>query len=308
MLHFFATSSPIFAVVVLGWLAARLRLVPPAGFSAFSTYAFDLALPALLVGLLGRQPLAVAFDVRFFGALLAAGATVFAATAATTALVARAPLRTMAANAQAATGGNLGFLGVPLLLALLGDRAAGPIGMAMVAEVGLLMPLGIVLMSVRRGGASRGLGRELATATILNPIVVSVAAGVALGVAGARLPAPVDRFLSFVGASAGPTALFALGGSLAGRSLGPHWRTVAGVAAAKLVLYPAVAWVLLRAAGLPPQWVAAGVLIASLPTAAYVFVFAERHDAGPERISAEILVSTVAAALTFPLVAWLVMP
>jgi hypothetical protein len=178
----------------------------------------------------------------------------------------------------------------------------------MVAEVGLLMPLGIVLMGIRREGASRGLARELTLATVANPIVVAVGAGAVMGLTGAQLPAPLDRFLSFVGASAGPTALFALGGSLAGRRLGPHWRAAAGIAAAKLVLYPAVAWAFLRAAGLPPPWVSAGVLIAALPTAAYVFVFAQRHDAAPERISAEILLSTAAGALTFPLAAWLLAP
>jgi predicted permease len=54
--------------------------------------------------------------------------------------------------------------------------------------------------------------------------------------------------------------------------------------------------------------VAAGVLIAALPTAANVFVFAQRYDAQPERVSAAILLSTLAGALTFPLAAWLVMP
>ena len=61
-------------------------------------------------------------------------------------------------------------------------------------------------------------------------------------------------------------------------------------------------------AGLGPEWVAAGVLIAALPTAANVFVFADRFDAVPERVSAEILASTVAAVVTFPLVASLVLP
>jgi hypothetical protein len=310
VLHFFLTSSPIFAVVLAGWLAARLRLVPAAGFSAFSTYAFDLALPALLVGLLGRQPIARTFDARFLAALLAAGTAVFAATLAASLLLPRQrpPLRVAAAHAQAATGGNLGFLGVPLLLALLGDAAAGPIGMGMVAEVGLLMPLGIVLMGMRRGGAARGVAREVALATVANPIVASVAVGVVLGVTGWRLPGPVDRFLAFVGPSAGPTALFALGGTLAGRRLGPHWRPVAAVAVVKLAVYPALAWSLLRVSGVQQAWVAAGTLIAALPTAAYVFVFAERHDALPERVSAEILLSTAAAAFTFPIAAWLVLP
>jgi hypothetical protein len=54
--------------------------------------------------------------------------------------------------------------------------------------------------------------------------------------------------------------------------------------------------------------VAAGVLIAALPTAANVFVFAQRYDAVPERISSEILLSTLVGAGTFPVVAWLVLP
>jgi hypothetical protein len=54
--------------------------------------------------------------------------------------------------------------------------------------------------------------------------------------------------------------------------------------------------------------VAAGVLIAALPTAANVFVFAQRLGAVPERISAEILLSTLLGAVSFPVVAWLVMP
>ncbi len=309
MLTFFLQSSPIFAVVAIGFAAARLGWLAPAGIAAFAAFAFDVALPALVTSLLARQPLSSIFDARFFGALLGAGAIVFAATAALTAL-ARPGLRVVGAHAQAATTGNLGFLGVPLLLALLGERATGPLAMAILAEVGLLMPLGIVLMSLgrERGGEPRRVLRDVARATLGNPIVLGVCAGLAVGLSGSRLPVPVDRFLSFVGASAGPTALFALGGSLAARRIGPHWGAVAGIAAAKLVAYPAVAWMLLRSTGLPPHWVAAGVLIAALPTAANVFVFAQRYDAVPGRISAEILLSTVAGAATFPVVAWLVLP
>lgn len=310
MLQFFLASSPIFAVVALGFAAARLRLVAPQGFSAFAAYAFNLALPALMTSMLGRQPLGRAFEPRYVLALLAAGLAVFTAVALLTATLGRAGLAVAGSHAQAATGGNQAFLGVPLMLAVVGERATGPIAMVVLVEAGLLMPLGLACMGLGhpRAGASRGLAPVLFRATLLNPIVLGVAVGAALGLTGLSLPAPVDRLLTFLGASAGPVALFALGGTLAAQRLGEGWRPVLGLVVAKLVVYPALAWVLLRAAGLGPDWVAAGTLVAGLPTAAYAFVFAQRFEAAPARVSAAILVSTLLGVVTFPLTAWLVLP
>lgn len=310
MLQFFLASSPIFAVVALGFAAGRRGLVAPAGFSAFAAYAFNLALPALMVSMLARQPLGQAFEPRFFGAVLAAGLLVFAATALLTGLPGRRGLAEAGSHGQAATGGNQAFLGVPLMLAVVGERATGPIAMVILAEAGVLMPIGLACMGLGRprGGGAAGLGAVLARATLLNPIVLGVAAGAALGLAGLPLPSPAERLLAFLGASAGPVALFALGGTLAMQRLGEGWRPVLLLSAAKLAAYPALAWALLRAAGLGADWVAAGTLLAGLPTAAYAFVFAQRFDAAPARVSAAILLSTLLGAVTFPLTAWLVLP
>jgi predicted permease len=308
MLQFFLTSAPIFAVVALGFATARLRLVAPQGFVAFAAYAFNLALPALLVTMLARQPFVRSFEPRFFAALLVAGLVAFLAVAGLT-LAGRAGLAVAGSHAQAATGGNQAFLGVPLMLALVGERATGPIAMVILAEVGILMPIGLACMGLGpwRAGGWRGLATVLARSTLLNPIVLGVAAGAALGLLGARLPDPADRLLTFLGGSAGPVALFSLGGTLAGQRLGEGWRPVLGLVVTKLIAYPALAWLLLRAAGLGQEWVSAGTLLAALPTAAYAFVFAQRFDAAPERVSAVILLSTLAAAVTFPLTAWLVL-
>ncbi len=310
MFQFFLASSPIFAVVALGYGAARFRLVPTQGFPAFAAYAFNLALPALMITMLARQPLDRAFEPSYFAGLLASGLAVFTVVAALTRTLGRSDLAVAGAQAQAATGGNQAFLGVPLLLAVVGEKATGPIALCILAEAGILMPIGLACMGLGhpRAGASRGLAPVLARATLLNPIVLGVAAGAALGLLGVPLPGPVDRLLTFLGGSAGPVALFALGGTLAGQRLGEGWRPVLGLVAAKLVAYPLLAWLLLRAAGLGPDWVAAGTLVAGLPTAAYAFVFAQRFEAVPERVSAVILLSTLAAVVTFPLTAWLVLP
>jgi malonate transporter len=309
MLQFFLTSSPIFAVVALGFAAARLRLVGPQGFVAFAAYAFNLALPALLVTMLARQPFGRSFEPRFFAAILAAGLVSFVAVAALTATSGRGGLAVAGSHAQAATGGNQAFLGVPLMLAIVGERATGPIAMVILAEVGILMPVGLACMGLgqRRDRASGELAAALARASLLNPIVLGVAAGALLGLLGASLPGPAERLLTFLGGSAGPVALFALGGTLAGQRPGQGWTPVLGLVVVKLVAYPALAWALLRVAGLGPDWVSAGTLLAALPTAAYAFVFAQRFEAAPERVSATILLSTLAGVVTFPLTAWLLL-
>jgi predicted permease len=102
-------------------------------------------------------------------------------------------------------------------------------------------------------------------------------------------------------------ALFALGGTLARLSVG---RDLAGVAAGttlvKLVAYPALVWLVLGVwLQLDSFWVTAGVLLAAMPTATNAFLLAQRQGAGADEVSAAVLLSTVAAALTFPITAWL---
>ncbi|WP_332694482.1 AEC family transporter, partial [Bosea sp. (in: a-proteobacteria)] len=75
----------------------------------------------------------------------------------------------------------------------------------------------------------------------------------------------------------------------------------------KLVLHPLLTWfVLAIVLRLDPFWVKAGVLYAALPIAANVFVISERFETDSRPLAAAIVISTAAAALTFPLAIWLV--
>jgi malonate transporter and related proteins len=305
---------PIFAVIGLGWLATRARLAPPVMVEAVGAFSFHFALPALLLRLMAAQPLGSSFDPRFFAGYLGACLTVLFAAMGAAALLggrARAPA---AGLGVAAAFGNVGYLGPPLLLSLMGDRASGPLAMAIMAEVIMVLMLGDVMMAARRGdddaaaAAAAGPLRRALRVLAVNPVILAIAAGAALGATGTALPDPADRFLAFLGGAAGPTALFALGGTL-GR-LRFHRRLLAiaaAVSAAKLGLYPLLAWAVLgRGLGLDPPWVAAGTLLAAMPIASNAFILAQRHAAAQEEVSAAVLLSTIAAVAAFPLTAWLV--
>jgi len=52
-------------------------------------------------------------------------------------------------------------------------------------------------------------------------------------------------------------------------------------------------------ADVPPAWALAGLLNAGIPTAANVFVLAERYGVQPARVSTAVFLSTALAVVTF---------
>jgi malonate transporter and related proteins len=308
MIDFVLLSLPIFGVVALGWAAMRTHLATPAALDALTAFSFRFALPALVLQLIAGQPLDRSFDPIFYGGYLASGSLVFAFVFGLSRVLARQPVAPAGAHGAAATVSNLGFLGPPLMLAFFGDRGAGPLAMAILAEILVLLSVGAVIMGASHGGGA-GVGSHLLRGTVANPVVVAIALGATLAATGVALPLPLDRFLGFLGGAAGPTALFALGGTLAVQRIDRGTAlTAAGITAAKLVAYPALVWfVLARLLQVEAFWVQAGVLMASLPSAGNVYIVAHRYAADAERVSAAIVFSTVVSVGTVPLAAWLML-
>ncbi|WP_407178668.1 AEC family transporter [Bradyrhizobium sp. STM 3562] len=309
MISFVLLSMPIFGLVALGWAAVKAELTPPAALDALGAFSFRFALPALVMRLIASEPLGRSFNPTFFAGYFASGCLMFALTFGVSHLLQRQRSSVAGAHATSATVSNLGFLGPPIVLAFFGQRGAGPLAMAIVAEVMILMSVGAAIMAGSERGRV-GAGPLILKSTIYNPVIVAIVAGAAIAAAGVALPVPVDRFLALLGASAAPTALFAVGGALAvqriKRSTG---FAAAGVTMVKLVIYPLTVWcVLAHVLRIEPFWSGTGVLIASLPSAGSNYVLAQRYAADADQVSAAIVLSTIVSVVTVPWVGWLVAP
>lgn len=300
---FLALCLPIFAVIGLGLAAARLRWAPPAVVDAVGHFSFHFALPALLLRLMAAQPLSRSFEPRYFAGYLGACLLVFFGVLVLAMRLGGRRRGQAAAMGAAAAMGNVGYLGPPLMLPLLGERSAGPVAMAIMSEVAVVLALGSALMAPAAG---RGLARSVGRSILRNPVLLSIGCGAALGALAVPIPGPIERFLGFLGAAAGPTALFALGGTLGRLAVGGRLAAAAaGLSLAKLVAYPVLVFLVLGPGlGLDPFWLQAGVLLAAMPTANNAFVMAQRFHAAPDEVSATVLLSTLLAAVAFPMTAW----
>jgi len=90
-----------------------------------------------------------------------------------------------------------------------------------------------------------------------------------------------------------------MGVTLAGLALKRMPREIGLIAVLKLVVHPALCYVILSLVGnFDPAWVFSAVLLASLPTATNVFVIGQQYGVWVERASASILVTTVLSVAT----------
>lgn len=302
MIEIFLKTLPFFALIGLGWAAGRLRVFPPEATAWLTKFVFYFALSAMLFRFTATLPIEDLFDPAFFAAYLTASVAVWVLGFAVAKLRAR-PLPEAAIEAHTAMTGNTGFLGVPMLVVLLGPKAAGPVLMVLAADMIVFSTLiTLIVTSARHGRVALA---PLALGLAKNPMIVSMLAGLAWALLHLPMPRPLADFLTILGGAATPGALFAIGASLAGRSaerLGPAlW-----LSAAKLVLHPlavAIAAFLI----FPVEPFAAGVMVAAaaLPVAGNVYILAAHFGIAPQRVSTAILISTAVSILSIPaVIAW----
>ncbi|MCH7345654.1 AEC family transporter [Pelomonas sp. CA6] len=311
-----AVTLPFFALVLCGYLAARWRLLPESALPGLNGFVLFFALPCMLLRFGMNTPLLQLLNPVVLGVyLLAALAMVGLSVAGLR--MAGVELRDAAFAALVAAFPNSGFMGVPLLTALLGAAAAGPVIGTLLVDLFVTSSLCLALAGLQGAGGATQAARQALRGALSNPLPWSIALGALLGLAGLRLPGPLDTVVRMLGDAATPVALFTIGAVLCRSERqargSASWPQVLAIAALKLLLHPALVLALGLAArqlGAPitPLQLSSLVLAAALPSASNVSLLAERHGADNGRVARIILSSTVLAFASFSLAAWWLVP
>jgi hypothetical protein len=229
-------------------------------------------------------------------------------------------LKDAAFGALVAAFPNAGFMGVPLLVALIGDAAAGPVIGAILVDLILTSTLCLALAQSSGHRSDGAMERSMLHSAALslrgalgNPLPWAIVVGAVFAALDRELPGPLAQIVKMLGDSATPVALFTIGAVLQRAARHAHTRTPPGryvpVAILKLVVHPALVFGIGAAAiafGAPVSHAGLIVLtlVAALPSASNVSVLAERYGADNGRVARIIMTSTVFAFLTFSALAW----
>lgn len=297
MIEILLKTLPFFAVIGLGFQSGRTGFITAQATVDLTRFVFYFALSAMLFGFAANLDLAKVFDSAFVLAYLFATLAVWLVVG-VTARLRGAGAEVAVFEAHAGVIGNAGFLGIPMLTLLLGPVAVVPLLLILAVDLIVFSSLlTMVITGLRAGRIDRGILGVLGLGLLRNPMIVSVVLGLAWGATGLDLPAPVQEFMSLLGAAATPCALFAIGASLAGRPLDRPGIAV-WISFCKLVLHPAAAVLACMALAVNADSARVMIAAAALPVAGNVFILAQHYRVVPERISTAILLSTAASVLT----------
>jgi malonate transporter and related proteins len=302
MFEIFLKTLPFFMVIGVGYGAGRTGFFTEAATAWLTKFVFYFALSAMLFRFSANLSLADVFDLTFVKAYLTATIVVYMLATAV-AFMRRIPMQEAAIEAQCATIGNVGFLGIPMLVLLLGEPAIAPVMLVLAVDLIVFGSLIVILITgARDGRVSLGIFRSIGLGLVKNPMIVSIVLGLAWSGLEIPIPGPLNEFVILLGNAATPGALFAIGASLASKSA--ERVSVAGwLSFCKLVLHPAAVAVAALII-FPVEPYAAGVMIAAaaLPVAGNVYMLAQHYGVAPHRVSSSILISTAFSIVTVSLV------
>lgn len=280
-------------VIAVGYVMRRSGFVTDAARPLFSRTALYVTNPALLFTVLSTADLHRVFSgpVAVAAVTAAIGAGIFVLLSR---LFFRRDTATTTIGAMSAGYVNANNIGLPVAVYVLGSATyvAPVILLQLIVITPIVLTVLDTTIATQRGTLLTTLMRPLR-----NPITVSSIIGVVVAATGITVPDVVLAPLRLLGGAAVPLVLMAFGMSLHGSAplqRGSDRPSILAATAIKVLLLPPAAWLLAAdVLHLSDADVFACVVMAALPTAQNVFLYASRYDRGTTIARDTVLLTSV---------------
>jgi len=295
---------PLFGLILLGYVTARITRQPEEAMGWLSTFIIYLALPALFFKLLSKTPVDQLASWGFIITNISATFTIFVLVFILALALHRHNTADATIQGLAGAYGNIGYMGPGLAILAFGEAAAVPVALIFCFENIMHFTVAPTLMafSGKDKKAPSAVALGILRSIAFHPFIIATVLGVGAAVLHLTPPAPAERLIGYLAQAAAPCALFAMGVSLALRPLKRMPAELAFIVPFKLIVHPALMYLLLSFVGdFDPVWGYTAVLLAALPTATNVFVLGQQYGVWVERASACILVTTLLSVLSVSL-------
>ena len=296
---------PVFAVIVTGWIVGYTGYLSRALSDALIHFAYNIAMPALLIVTIAQEPGHSLINWRFLVAFGGGSLLCFILVFGIVSIHASRSLASRTMYGMTASMTNTGFVALPVLQAIYGQRAVLPAAIATVFVAVVMFPAAVILLELDRRDArgSRTAPAVMVKHIVLNPMVISTLIGMLLSVLDLPMPMAVKAYLGIFADALTPCALFAIGLGLSIDGLRANIGRSSLLSAVKLVIMPLIAYGLSVSLGLDPLYTIAAVICAAVPTAKTVYILAGEYRCEEMMVASTVSMTTLASIVS--LVVWM---
>ena len=299
---------PVFFVLGLGYFAGRAKKFDADQVAGLNELVLDYAFPAMMFVATVKTPRDVLLSEGSYAlALLVAFVGLFLAVVLVSTRLLRHSLGEATLQANLASFPSVGFFGPPIFQGLFGPSSLVSIAFASTLSAVTMIPLTLVLLEIHHQRTTRGEGQRVSSLivqslanTLKKPMVWAPLIGVALVLAGARVPPLIDNMLMLIGSSTSGASIFLAGLIIAAYEIRLNGEVI-GNALVKMVAQPLLMVLLVAALKVGSPLAGEGIVICAIPTAVFAPLLAPRYRIYEVESSSTLMATALLMIVTLPI-------
>ncbi len=296
------STLPIFLVILLGYILKVKNFLTEEFADMANKFCFNIALPVMLFMDISRINVKEDMNIRFFLYCFIVTIVMFALVW----IIAKIFVKDksmVGAFAQAGARGSAAILGVAFVENICGD--IGMTALMIVASVPFFNMLSVVILVCEAPEKSSESISKIKNAMIniaKNPIIIGILLGLLWSLCGFRLPTIIDRSFEYVGRTATPIALIAIGAGFNVNEAITRLKPAIGASIIKLIGLPLIFLPIAINMGFRDSEMVAILVMLAAPTTVSSYVMAKSMNNDHVLASNVIVLTTLISSVT--LTAW----
>ena len=297
-------TMPIFLVMVIGYILKQIGMLNDNFVTVANKFNFKVTLPFMLFKDIAGVDIKAVFDIKYVLFCAIVSTICFWVVWGTAKLLVR-DKTIRVAFVQSSFRGSAAVMGLAFIQNIYGSSAMGPL--MIVSAVPLYNIFSVIVLTFEANDSTgidkKAKIRQAGINICKNPIILSILAGLIVGLLGIQFPTLVNKTVSNVAQMATPLALITIGAGFEGRKALAKIAPTMAASMIKLVLQPLVFLPVAAWMGFSGEKMIAILIMLASPTTPSCYIMAKSMN-NDEVLTASVIVTTTLMA-AFTLTGWI---
>lgn len=295
---------PIFLVMVIVYILKQIGMLNDNFVTVANKFNFKVTLPFMLFKDIAGVDIKAVFDIKYVLFCAIVSTICFWVVWGTAKLLVR-DKTIRGAFVQSSFRGSAAVMGLAFIQNIYGSSAMGPL--MIVSAVPLYNIFSVIVLTFEANDSTnidkKAKIRQAGMNICKNPIILSILAGLIVGLLGIQFPTLVNKTISNVAQMATPLALITIGAGFEGRKALAKIAPTMAASTIKLVLQPLVFLPVAAWMGFSGEKMIAILIMLASPTTPSCYIMAKSMN-NDEVLTASVIVTTTLMA-AFTLTGWI---